>query len=181
MNLKKMSNETQSKTSILYKSKFLEVRKTSFSTSPVSEEEYICVQKPDTSMIIGKRKNLFYLVEEFRYPSQAYISQFPLETKEENETFLECAKRGFEEELNLRARKWTHIAGFMVDPGISKQRCEVFLAEDIEIINEDARNKYNEGLNVRAVNSDEIEKLFSSGTAECWSIAAWHLYKKLRK
>lgn len=167
---KTLSSET------IYEDRYLKVKKDLLLNPGEKQKEYVFIQKPDTAIIIAKKDDLFYLIREFRYPSKRFFTQFPLESKEKNESFIECAKRGLIEEVGLESDDWQLLGSFFVDPGISNQICQVYLAKNIRKTQFEHRNE-GEYLKVIPLRSNDIYELINSGEAEGWTIASWAMYK----
>lgn len=138
--------------------------------------EYIYVEKPDSCMIIALNDmDIFYMIRQFRHPAKRTFTQFPIEGMEDNESPLECAMRGLEEEVGIKAKKWTLLGSFFADPGLTTQQCFVYVAEDLE--EGTLNHESSEYIQTSTLNGEDIDRLVRSNEAESWTIAAWSLYK----
>jgi ADP-ribose pyrophosphatase len=163
---------------IVYENNYMKVVKDSLGYPGGQKREYIYIQKPDTAIIIAEEDSLFYLVREFRYPSKRYFVQFPLESKENGESFLDCAKRGLMEEVGFRAENWLLLGSFFTDPGISAQVCQVFLASELSKVEEVRAYDPTEDIEVIPLSRNKINEIIDNNEAEGWTIAAWSLYER---
>ena len=161
---------------IIYKDRYLKVKKDLLINPQGQRREYVYIQKPDAVIIIAQQDDLFYLAREFRYPSKQLFTQFPLESKEESESFLKCAKRGLMEEMGLESDNWRLLGSFFTDPGISDQICQVFLTKNVRKTQFEHKDE-GEQIEITPLKSNDIEELINSGKAESWTIAAWEIYK----
>lgn len=175
MNSKKNNEPKILKNEIIYESKYIKLNNMTFHTQSGVVREYEYVIRPDSSMVITLTKNgLYFLVKEYRYAARKYFVQFPIETKENTESYLECAKRGLYEEVGIRAKEWILLGSFYSDPGISYQQCQVFLAK--EIVKSNVNNSKEDGISIVRMGQNEINDLIKSGNIDSWTIAAWQLY-----
>jgi ADP-ribose pyrophosphatase len=138
--------------------------------------EYIYVEKPDSCMIIAlSDTNTFYMIRQFRHPAKKFFTQFPIEGMKNNESPLECAIRGLEEEVGIKAKKWKLLGSFFADPGLTTQQCFVYIAEDLE--KGTLNHEPSEYIQTSILNGEDIDRLVRSNEVESWTIAAWSLYK----
>lgn len=73
-----------------------------------------------------------YLVEQWRAPFSRVMLEIPagkLDSPEEDP--LACAQRELEEEIGLRARKWTPLSTLIMSPGYLTEKIGLYLAQEL--------------------------------------------------
>ena len=71
------------------------------------------------------------LIHQYRYALDDRIWEVPAGSLDNGETFRQCAERELEEEVGLRAGRWTELARFYPSPGFCDEELRVFLAEEL--------------------------------------------------
>ena len=71
-----------------------------------------------------------YLVRQWRYPIDQNSWELSMGKMEKDEKPLQSAKREFEEELGLKAKKWQKIGYSHLANGISNEGFSIFVARD---------------------------------------------------
>jgi 8-oxo-dGTP pyrophosphatase MutT (NUDIX family) len=140
---------------------------------------YGVVHKTDFALVLPRTTNGFWLVEQFRYPVARREWEFPQGTFPAGTTgtALELARAELAEETGLRAQAWTHLGRLNLAAGMSDQRFDVFLAEDLTS-GEPAREATEQDMVQRAFTDAEVDAMIRSGAlADSASLAALLLYR----
>lgn len=120
---------------IVIENKWTKIANETFKTESGNEGTYIIVERQPALMIIPviKRDNNFYtyLVKQLRYPISKEVWQFPMGTLDHNADPVQHAKKELMEETGLHSQKLTSVGNYFIDPGLSRQKCYVYIAEDI--------------------------------------------------
>lgn len=129
--------------------------------------EYLIVEREPALMIIALiRKNNVphtYLVNQFRYPIGKAIWQFPMGTLEAGTDPFAHAALEFQQETGLFCQKLTLLGEYFVDPGLSRQKCLVFIAESITEGGAQELEETELGLYAKRVTLDEFEAILANG------------------
>ena len=105
------------------------------------------VRHPGSVSVVAVHGGELVLVETFREPARKQLLELPAGTMEPGEEPLETAKRELEEEVGLRGGTWTSLGSYFTSPGFVDERMHVFLAEDLELGEQDL----DDGEDVRIV------------------------------
>lgn len=99
-------------------------------------------------------------------------------TREEDETFLECAHRELVEETGYRASDMKEIASFYLAPGVSTERMHLFVARGLTHVGQDLEP--DETIAPKIASEAEIDAMIGDGTIrDAKTIAALHLYRRV--
>jgi len=106
-----------------------------FKTKSGSERNYVIVERQPALMVIPVIKNnnnvYTYLVKQYRYPIAKEVWQFPMGTLDQKSDPVAHAKKELLEETGLRANKMIFVGSYFIDPGLSRQECFVYIAEEV--------------------------------------------------
>lgn len=98
------------------------------------EGEYLIVERKPALMIIPITCDggtwYTYMVRQYRYPIKREVWQFPMGTLE-SDSPKKHALLELKEETGIRADKMICVGSYFVDPGLSRQRCIVFIAQKL--------------------------------------------------
>lgn len=117
---------------IVYKNPWIEVREDQVIRPNGKEGIFGTVSGASGSSIVILTKELdTYLVKEFHYATNTTNFELPSGAIDENETYLEAAKRELKEETGLEAREWTDLG--MINPltVVLNSPNHMFLAEGV--------------------------------------------------
>jgi ADP-ribose pyrophosphatase len=91
------------------------------------------VEPPDAAAIVAVDTDGYItLVRQFREAARADVLELPAGLLEPGESPLECAKRELVEETGLTGGTWRQVASFYPAPGFSRERIDLFVAEDLQ-------------------------------------------------
>jgi 8-oxo-dGTP pyrophosphatase MutT (NUDIX family) len=140
---------------------------------------YGVVHKTDFAVILPRTADGFWLVEQFRHPVGRREWEFPQGTFPAGVTgtALELARAELAEETGLRAESFTHLGRLNLAAGLSDQRFDVFLAEQLTA-GETAREPTEQDMIQREFTDAALAALVRAGTlADSASLAALLLYR----
>ncbi|WP_369974199.1 NUDIX domain-containing protein [Mycobacterium sp. 3519A] len=161
----------------VYRNNWLTLREDDIRRPDGSPGIYSVVDKPTCALVIPRDGDRFHLVEQFRYPLGRRRWEFP-QGAAPGQVELEpseLANRELSEETGLRAASMELLGTLDVAPGMSSQRCAVFLAtgitegeHDREHEEQDMRNEW--------FTRGQLERMMRDGEiTDSQSVAAWAL------
>jgi ADP-ribose diphosphatase len=116
------------------------------------------------------------LVRQYRHAAQQELLELPAGTRNEQESFEECAAREIREETGMEAGKLQKVGDFYLAPGYSTEFMAVFLATDLK--HNPLEADFDEFLQVEKISVKKASELFQSGKMlDAKSLAAWLLAK----
>lgn len=101
---------------------------------PGREEQFgrLVVQHPGASVVLAVDADERVLVlEQYRHPPGIRFVELPAGLLDEGEDPLAAAKRELQEEGRLVADTWTHLITTYPSPGLSSEKIEIYLAQDV--------------------------------------------------
>lgn len=115
---------------LVYRSRWLQLREDRFVRSDGVEGRYGVVDKPDFAVVIAEQDGCFHLVEQFRYPIGRRSWEFPMGSWPQGHsgTALDLARAELAEETGATATDWTHVARLHGTVGFCSQGYDVFHA-----------------------------------------------------
>jgi len=142
-----------------------------------NQGEYLIVEREMALMIIVLHlvdgQYFTYIVEQYRYPINQKIWQFPMGTNEEGKDMAEHAKQELKEETGLVVGGLIKVGEYFVDPGLSRQKCTVFIAEDVVSQGEQELEETEQGMIVKRVSLNELNQMVLNGLlADSWGYVA---------
>jgi ADP-ribose pyrophosphatase len=145
--------------------------------------DYLIVERGPALMVIALvRKNGVlhtFLVRQLRYPIAQEIWQFPMGTLNIEQDPAFHAAEEFRQETGAVAQKLTLMGEFFVDPGLSRQKCLVFVAEGVIEGGEQELEETENGLQSRCLRLDEFETLLNKGELnDAWGYSGAFFLKK---
>lgn len=135
------------------------------------------VEKPDFAVIIPRQDDRYTLVEQYRYPVEQRLWEFPQGSLEDDPGAdpLQVAGTELLEETGLLAGRMRHLGHTFVASGYSTQGCNVFLAEDLTVGGR-RRQAEEQDLVCRAFDRASVETMIADGTIkDATTIAAYGL------
>lgn len=112
-------------------------------------------------------QNTVFLVKQYRFALADYFIEIAAGLRDfidgEEEDALEAAKRELEEEIAYKANKWQELGSFYVSPGFLNEEITVFIASELEYIENPKAQDDDEHIEVLEYNKDEIRSLMAEG------------------
>lgn len=139
--------------------------------------EYLIVEREMALMMIVLHlidgQYFTYIVEQYRYPISQTIWQFPMGTNEEGVDIVAHAKQELKEETGLIVDSLTKVGEYFVDPGLSRQKCAVFITEVVLSQGEQELEETEQGMGVKRVSLNELSQMVKDGLlADSWGYVA---------
>ena len=131
---------------------------------------------PNIIVIASDADNQYYLLRQWRYPTEQESLEFVAEAGHANESPLDGAKRALKEELGGETHDWTPLGFSDVFPGIMRIRTYAFWAKNIKITN--SENDDTEYFEIEKYTLEEVGEKINSG--EITEAACVLAYYKLR-
>lgn len=155
-----MKNETNI---TVFKGRFLNVKNKNVKLPNERETIVEFIEHPGAVLIVPfLNENEVVLIKQFRPTLGEYLYELPAGTVEKGEDILECAKREIIEETEYEAAVW-HELGFIYPcPGYSNEKIFIFKAENLTR-NDSFEKDYEEVIETKIVNKNEIKDLFARG------------------
>lgn len=119
------------------------------------------------------------LVDQYRFPTQGRVLEFPAGTLEVGEAPATTIAREIEEEIGYRAGKWLNLGEFFLAPGYCDEIIYAFLAMDLEKLDTQPPGDDDEDIKVALMTPADFETAIRSGKPiDAKSIAAYFLASK---
>ena len=144
---------------IVYKSKFLGVREDQILNQGKKGIYSVIFRgtKGGISVVAKDKKGSFYLVKQWRYPTNKETIEFVAGAIEKNETPLQAAKRELFEELGLISKSWKFLGKYNESNGFCTVEMYPYLAENVEVKDESFQDneEYTEIIKLSEKNLDK--------------------------
>lgn len=155
-------------------------------TTIVREKNYIIVEREPALMVIPVIREggaiYTYLVKQYRYQIGKEVWQFPMGTLEKKADPKKHAKKELEEETGLRTNKITFVGNYYIDPGLSRQQCYVYLAEEIIEGGKQKLEETEAGMITKCFSLAELETLVADNQlTDGWIYPALYFLKQFLK
>lgn len=144
----------------VYRNKWMWVVEDSVVTEVGKELTYGVVHKHPSALIIPWDGEFFSLVKQYRYPVESDSWEFP-QGHYEHHSIEETARAELREETGLLAGSLKEIGSFWIDPGMTSQECNVFLATEL-VDGERDLEESEEGMIVKKFRRSDIQKMIAS-------------------
>ena len=153
------------------------VREDVLSRQDGSISRHAVVDGPDLVLVIPADADRLHLVEQYRHALAGRRWEFPAGNSEPAVDADETAAavRELREETGLSAETLTRVGTFDVAPGLSSQRCAVFLATDLALGSPD-RDLTEQDMRAAWFTRAEVEGMIADGTiTDAKTLAAYTL------
>jgi 8-oxo-dGTP pyrophosphatase MutT (NUDIX family) len=162
----------------VYRNDWLTLREDDIRLPDGSLGIYSVIDKPTCALVIPRDGDRFHLVEQFRYPLGMRRWEFPQGAAPDQEELdpIELAHRELREETGLRATSMKLLGMLDVAPGMSSQRCRVYLATGITAGEHD-REHEEQDMHSEWFTRAQLERMIRNGDiTDAQTIAAWALF-----
>ncbi len=138
---------------------------------------YAVVEKPAAACVIPFERNGVHLVGQFRYPLGVRTWEFPQGSwPDGGPPGEELARAELAEETGLRACELSHLGQVAVAPGLTSQRCDVFLATGLSQ-GVTARERTEQDMEQRWFSCDDLTQMVRDGVViDAMTLAAFSLF-----
>lgn len=139
------------------------------------------IKRAHNAVILGiTNDNKIIMEGQFRHPFKEEIISLPAGKSDGNETFIETAKREFEEEVGLKAKTWIDLGSIYPAPAYSNEEVRLFIARDLYQGN--IKRDEDEFLNVFEMYKEEFYyACFNGRIKDARTIIAAYKLKELDK
>lgn len=141
----------------------------SFTAGENTISDYLIVERRPGLMIVPIIKEedciYTYLVKQHRYPIGREVWQFPMGTLDEGSDPLIHAQKELMEETGLKADKLRLVGEYYIDPGLSRQKCIVYLAESVVEGGAQSLEESEKGMISKRFSLQEVESLIMEGNS----------------
>jgi len=111
------------------------VRRDLISTPAVPDEQFgrLVIEHPGAAVVLAiDAEERALVLRQYRHPTGIRFVELPAGLLDfEGEDILLAAKRELREEALLVAETWSHLATTYPSPGLSSEKIEIYLAEDV--------------------------------------------------
>lgn len=117
----------------------------------------------------------FVWINQFRYPHQKFLFEFPAGKLDNKEDPFVCAVRELEEETGYTAEKFEKLGAIATTPGFCTEILHLYLATELKS-GYHKREEGEFGMEVHYLTKEESEeKIINGGIIDAKSISAFHL------
>ena len=116
------------------------------------------------------------ILRQYRFAVSRRILEFPAGTLEKGEDPLSSMKRELAEEAGYRSSQWDFLGEMLPCPGYSDEVINLFLARDLEQLNNKPEGDEDEDIEILKLSIDELNHKLASGeeALDGKSITAWY-------
>jgi 8-oxo-dGTP pyrophosphatase MutT (NUDIX family) len=149
---------------LVYENRWLSLREDQIRLPDGTRGIYSVIDKPTAALVIPMERGGCHLIEQYRYPVGLRSWEFPQGTWPDGRSAPvdELARAELREETGLRAGTMERIGRLAIAPGLTSQRCEVFLATDLTA-GPSEREHTEQGMTQRWFAGDELMEMVDSG------------------
>jgi 8-oxo-dGTP pyrophosphatase MutT (NUDIX family) len=164
------------KSRVAYKNPWMTIRHDDVIRPDGKKGIYGVVETSDFVLIIPVYKKKLYLVNLYRYTTQAESWEFPSGGQITNETPQAATRRELLEETGFKPGKLVRLAYLWFAVGFCGQGFNVYLAEDCQIV---TKSLDNDIARTKCFTMAQVEKMIERGIIkDSLTITAVYLYKK---
>jgi ADP-ribose pyrophosphatase len=141
------------------------------------EGEWEYIKHPGGALVVPiTNDGKLVLVEQYRFPVQGRILEFPAGTLEVGETPASTVEREIQEETGYRASEWQSLGEFFLAPGYADEIIYAFLARDLEKLEIQPAGDEDEDIETVLMTPSEFTAAIYDGKPiDAKSIAAYFL------
>lgn len=164
---------------IAYENRWTRIREDKIRRPDGSDGLYGVVEREDFVVVVPYDKGRLTLVEQFRYPVQARLLEFPMGMWEQKPGVDPAALAAGElkEETGLVAGAMRHAGALFQGPGYCTQLGHIFLATDLTP-GETAREVTEQDMTTQSVTIAEFERMVREGRIrEAMTVSAFGLLR----
>jgi len=176
-------NEKTKSSQRVYQGSFLDLYEDEVELQNGKTAKRVVIKHPGAAAILAiDQQGHVILTKQFRYPIKEITLEIPAGKRDLNETYLDCAKREFEEETGYKVGQISHLFFFHPCLGYSDEGIELFIAKDCYLASNPLSMDPDEHIEVTLVEPDQISSLLHSGqiTDGKTIIALLHYLSELR-
>jgi ADP-ribose diphosphatase len=145
--------------------------------------QYLIVERPIAVGILPllKQKGTYYtyMVCQYRYPINQEVWQFPMGSLDGGSNPLQQAKDELRQETGLLAAKLTPLREYFLDPGLSRQRCVFYVAEDVEEGGKQELDQEEAGLAYQKFPLERLDAMIAEGViTDLWGYCGIRLLQE---
>lgn len=172
--------ETKISGQVIYDGRILklEVDEVRCPNGHISKREVI--RHRGASCIMAEINGKFILEEQYRYPYDEVILEFPAGKVDPNETFIEAAKRELEEETGYIANKIIHLGDVYPSVAYTDEVISIFYASELK---RGTRHlDENEAINLHYHSLEEFQTMIKEGKIkDAKTLAALAFYESKKR
>jgi len=150
------------KSEMLIQGRTFKLRRDYLKTPDGKETQFEIIEHGGSVIIIpvdADRNVLF--VRQYRHAAGSNLLELPAGTRNNNETYEECAKREIREETGMEAGNLQKVGEFYLAPGYSTEFMAVYIATNLK--NNPLEADYDEFLSVEKIPIREVIQLAQQG------------------
>jgi 8-oxo-dGTP pyrophosphatase MutT (NUDIX family) len=174
---------TQLSSRLAYESPWLRVREDEIRYASGRPGLYSYIDKADFALIIPYDVGGFWLVEQYRYPVQQRMWEFPQGGWPTGQTGTQesLARTELREEVGATAARLEHLGHQFASYGYSNQGFDVYLASGLSLFEPD-REETEQDMRHQWFSEAELVEMIANGQLQdAHSIAAWALLQVWRQ
>ena len=157
-----------------------------FSFDDGRQGEYLIVERPPAICMLPllhqDNKYYTYLVQQYRYPIDQWVWQFPMGSLDKGKDMLEHAKDELHQETGLIANKVTLMRDYFMDPGLSRQHSVFYVGEGITEGGKQELDEEEKGLTYKKILVDDLEGMIADGSiTDFWGYIGIRLLQDYRR
>lgn len=174
------------KSKIIHKTRWIEVIEDTC-LADTTELIYTYTKRVDEGPIIIAEESdgAIWLVQQYRHPVKKILWQLPAEGKLPSEPWIDAAKRGLQEELQLTAEKWENLGEYFPDPGGLEQKYQLFVARELEWSKNTQKHTEDgevEDLRIQKFSRKAIDTMILNGElCDNWTLAALYVFDRYKE
>lgn len=165
---------------VVVSNKWTKIIREKFSFENNQQGEFLIVERSPAIMILPLIQNgdqfYTYLVKQHRYPIAKNVWQFPMGTLDENKDPLKHAADELREETGLITQNVSPYKEYYVDPGLSRQKCIVYIAQNIIEGGKQELEASEVGMKAKRIAVLDLQKMIHRGEIiDLWGYTGIHL------